>query len=295
MKDFKTVIDCITSLLEDSLRFFEDQMTFLENLCQKAFKFIKSFVKKYKALCAISCSITLLAFIFFAPFIFTRSCSWTPDFSDSGQIGDTFGIMNPFIAIVAAILTFIAFWTQYQANKKMLEKDEKQEVEHQFYEMLRIHKENVNELKWDLWSILESTEPNPFDAEYNNPTTKTNSNKYGFHQVLGRHVLDFHALEYAITEQNLIKTIEEVKKSYKLNFSYNNIEDFKKLIKIAYTTYYEGILKTRDLFFRNDAITETFFYELDKQINSTNGTDPVDFRSIKAKFPIIIEESRNNA
>lgn len=41
------------------------------------------------------------------------------DFSATGQIGDTIGgIMGPFVGILAAVLTFMAFWTQYQANKE---------------------------------------------------------------------------------------------------------------------------------------------------------------------------------
>ena len=46
------------------------------------------------------------------PIIFTAptSCSRL-DFTETGQIGDTFGgIIGPFIAIGAALLTFIAFW-----------------------------------------------------------------------------------------------------------------------------------------------------------------------------------------
>ena len=42
-----------------------------------------------------------------------------PDFSQKGQIGDTIGgIMGPFVAIIAAWLTFIAFWVQFKANNQ---------------------------------------------------------------------------------------------------------------------------------------------------------------------------------
>ena len=38
-------------------------------------------------------------------------------FIDKGQIGDTIGgITNPLIGIVGSLLTFFAFWVQYQAN-----------------------------------------------------------------------------------------------------------------------------------------------------------------------------------
>lgn len=41
------------------------------------------------------------------------------DFSNSGQVGDTIGgVMGPFIALIAAFLTFLAFWIQYRANER---------------------------------------------------------------------------------------------------------------------------------------------------------------------------------
>lgn len=41
------------------------------------------------------------------------------DFTETGQIGDTIGgTMSPFVGILAAILTFMAFWIQYQANEE---------------------------------------------------------------------------------------------------------------------------------------------------------------------------------
>lgn len=41
------------------------------------------------------------------------------DFTETGQIGDTIGgTMSPFVGILAAILTFMAFWIQYKANEE---------------------------------------------------------------------------------------------------------------------------------------------------------------------------------
>ena len=93
-------------------------------------------------------SLIIIVISLISPLIFTR-----PHFFENivfndktGVIGDTFGIMNPIIAIAAAIITFAAFWTQYQANTEMLkenrtERDEsfklnkKQQLINQFYEM----------------------------------------------------------------------------------------------------------------------------------------------------------------
>lgn len=92
-----------------------------------------------------------LVFSFFAPFVFTRDSKQMPipiafDAS-SGVIGDTIGgLMNPFIAIAGVIVTGLAFYIQYQANKQVQDQFKLQQFESQFYEMLKLHKENVNEM-----------------------------------------------------------------------------------------------------------------------------------------------------
>lgn len=59
----------------------------------------------------------LLLFSFISPYIFTHFTS-NIDFSGTGEIGDTIGgIMNPFLSIVAILITFLAFYIQYSANK----------------------------------------------------------------------------------------------------------------------------------------------------------------------------------
>lgn len=68
--------------------------------------------------------------------------------SNTGVIGDTFGIMNSFIAIAAALITFAAFWVQFKANEEMIRENRKQQAISRFYEMLAIHRENIKELKW---------------------------------------------------------------------------------------------------------------------------------------------------
>lgn len=70
------------------------------------------------------------------------------DFSYTGEIGDTIGgIMSPFIAIVAAFLTFIAFWVQFEANKNQREDISIERHEAKFYKMLDIYSEITNSLE----------------------------------------------------------------------------------------------------------------------------------------------------
>ena len=59
------------------------------------------------------------------------------DFTKTGEIGDTIGgIMGPFIAIVAAILTFMAFWVQYTANVQQRNDIARERYENEFFKML---------------------------------------------------------------------------------------------------------------------------------------------------------------
>lgn len=65
-----------------------------------------------------------------------------------GVVGDTVGgILNPIFAVPGTILTFLAFWVQFKANQEVQNQFKIQRFESQFYEMLRLHKENINEMK----------------------------------------------------------------------------------------------------------------------------------------------------
>lgn len=96
----------------------------------------------------------LVGLICFFPYWFAYHSWHNIDFRNTGQIGDTLGgIMGPFIAIIAAGLTFAAFWMQIKANeiqKDALLKQEsdlqRERFENRFYEMVRLHRENVAEM-----------------------------------------------------------------------------------------------------------------------------------------------------
>jgi uncharacterized membrane protein len=72
---------------------------------------------------------------------------------DRGAIGDAFGgTAGPIIAWIASILTFMAFYIQYEANKEQRDQFAKQaddtvieRFENRFFELIRIHRENVEE------------------------------------------------------------------------------------------------------------------------------------------------------
>lgn len=67
-----------------------------------------------------------------------------------GSFGDAInGITAPFIGTLIAILTFMAFIVQYQANENQRNDIKTERFENKFYEMVRLHRENVSEIEID--------------------------------------------------------------------------------------------------------------------------------------------------
>lgn len=73
----------------------------------------------------------------------------------SGELYNALGLMAPFAAVLGAVATFIAFFVQYSANQTLQkenndlqQKNRIDVVTAHFFELLRLHKENVNELTW---------------------------------------------------------------------------------------------------------------------------------------------------
>lgn len=89
------------------------------------------------------------------PYLLTLGNPFGINYKETGQIGDTIGgISTPLISIFGAFLTFLAFWVQFQSNKKQTAQfdaqDKAQKVarfENKFYQLLKIHKDNVSELR----------------------------------------------------------------------------------------------------------------------------------------------------
>lgn len=114
----------------------------------------------------------LLIWLVVALFLMIVGICWLPylltqysilDFTATGQIGDTIGgTMSPFVGILAAVLTFMAFWIQYQANEEQrasiadnkteIQKQQKRYIidrfESKWLMLLDIYKETVNSLHY---------------------------------------------------------------------------------------------------------------------------------------------------
>jgi len=122
---------------------------------------IKFFDKTFAVIVIVF--VVLITVICFFPYWFTRyQVDDVVDFRNTGQIGDTIGgLMSPFIAIVASILTFLAFWAQIKANREQVRQFSEQKT--QFSEQLEEQKRQFNE---DLKKREESENLQRFENKY---------------------------------------------------------------------------------------------------------------------------------
>ena len=175
-------------------------------------KEVRLWIKQHKLVAAmlLTCCLIIL-FALAAPWLFATHSSSVIFDKNTSFIGDTFGIMNPFIAIAAVIVTFAAFWVQYQANQSILKENKKQQIIARFYEMLKIHRENVKEFEW-----LQ----NVYTSKDSKPAIQTIPNEELIEKS-GRQIFDYHLTEFNLIYNILDIIAPDLKKKEKIRRAYN--------------------------------------------------------------------------
>jgi len=216
-------------------------------------------------------AIGVLFFAVISPLVFTRCDALGISPSNITDVYSGVNIMTPFIAIATVIVTFLAFYAQYKANVKLKEDAERQkkdlkrqQLERQFYEMLKIHKDNVNEIKWENWAIDTSPCNNLNDIDKG----AIWNNKYSYHSIVGRKVFECHLIEYTFIAGSLISALGFLIKNEKirLSFKMDNIDSAMKLAKIAYYIYMRGKDFIKNEIFDSSGKND-FFEKCDKNID----------------------------
>lgn len=133
------------------------------------------------------------------------------------------GLTLPLIGIGAALITYLAFRMQYEANikiQKQIQLQERQfklqQFESQFYELLRLHKENVNEMMIQGY-VFEGI--NKIERE-----------------IIGRKIFVTNITEFL----SIVKCI----KKYSGEVTYIRIEE-KEIISLAYNIFFFGLDSVR--------------------------------------------------
>lgn len=151
----------------------------------------------------------LVFIILFFPFLFSQFSFFDIDFTPINGIGNTIGIITPFIAILAAGLTFLAFWVQFKANEQQRYDIKKERFESTFYELLKFHKQNVDDLKIENLNQRELFQELYFELRFTYSLTKD-------------------------TYNTIIKTSEETTKDILKNFP------TIKLMNLSYQIFFYG-------------------------------------------------------
>ena len=153
------------------------------------------------------------------PFLLTRKINKLIDYTETGQIGDTIGgISGPVIALIASLLTFLAFWIQVQANKAQTKQFNTQDIdtkidrfENKFYELIKIHRENVAEIN----------------------IANTVKNRKAFVSMFKEFKFCYHSLKLIYNSQRELHTISRILTE----------EDF---INISFVIFFMGIGESSD-------------------------------------------------
>lgn len=154
---------------------------------------MKSFIKTH------TLSIILIAFIISILFALTTPYlvnHYVSNFGfntiKSNEIGDSIGgVLGPAVAIIASILTFLAFWVQYDANKKQNEYIRKQRFEDTFFRLLENHQNIV--------SSIDFKESNFYG------TVKEASNRDSFKEIFSEFESNYKELIKYKPEAEIIK------------------------------------------------------------------------------------------
>ncbi|WNB17549.1 putative phage abortive infection protein [Marivirga arenosa] len=171
-------------------------------------------------------------------------------FSTSGSLGDTInGIFAPLMGGLAVITTFLAFIAQYDANQKITKQFQRERFENKFYEMLRLHKENINEVEI--------------------------RNNYKGRKAFIKMYVEFRFIYFIV---NAIRENWEEKGK-----AVNDNEDY--YMKIAYTIFFFGVGDLEEGSLIYESKDDKFFEEVIEYCNNKVHTEKKEAGHISARIP----------
>lgn len=143
------------------------------------------------------------------PYYVTKSSwYWTYD-QNSALIGDTIGgIVGPIIGLFGVILTFLAFYIQYAANNVQRKALFIDQFESKFFELLRMHRENIKDISYDdskgLYAVKKlSSELQQCMSKLDN----LNNNSFSDKTII---IIGFHFFYFGIDNQTKKKITTQI-------------------------------------------------------------------------------------
>jgi len=222
--------------------------------------------KKSKQLLYVGLFVLLVlgVFVSFLPWAVTHWSWGNLRVSKSNEIGDTIGgIMGPAVGLIAAGLTFLAFWAQYEANKeqrrqflialKRQANDDAKQTERYENERSEMNKKYADEQARHREAL--KVQQDQFDAsqELQNNRTRLDLFENRFYMMLSIHRDNVNAIDVngRRGREIFIYMIEELRFIYlAIHNFYNNKQDMLKdkvelsesqIYQIAYLSFFFGI------------------------------------------------------
>ncbi|MBS1535266.1 MAG: putative phage abortive infection protein [Bacteroidetes bacterium] len=152
----------------------------------------------------------------------------------SGTLGDLIGgVLNPILALFGILAGGLAFYAQYKANKLIQDQFKIQQFESQFYEMLHLHRENLNEMKIEGYKFNKYPMGKSSSADLDSKVEKSTSGKKMFVTLLN----EFEALHIIATK------VFKFKYNQFLSPSKKNVEQQLEqfIIDHSYYVFFSGI------------------------------------------------------
>lgn len=209
--------------------------------------------------------------IFVLPFILSRNISFV-NFNKTGAVGDTInGIAGPFIALLASVLTFLAFYIQFKANNQQRE---------QFNLSLKEQERQYNVSRTD-YLMKESQDLNSrkIEQESKDKLWRIERFENKFYELLKLHKAN-------VDEMNIADVVEGrkcfVPMFYELRYCFNLVEGFKimhtdvkpeniNVMSLAYKIFFFG----------------TGFYSEKNYAESLNDDETKIFNEVKAMVIVL--------
>jgi len=190
------------------------------------------------------------------------------EFNDMGQIGDTIGgLTSPFIGIAGAVLTFLAFWVQFKANeqqkndlKDQKKRDNLERFEDRFFEMINIHRENINQSNYS-----------KYDPESDKISTSENRKVFKtIFQEFKECLYDVRRFSNSINPEDYLHPVylNKVKNRIKEINPLINIIEFIT-IDIAYSILFYGVSEEGEIILRSifqNKYNNNYYFKLIKYI-----------------------------
>ena len=217
----------------------------------------------------------------------------TPDFQ--GTLGDLFGgVFAPAVGLIGVFAGGLAFYAQYKANQDIKDQFKLQQFESQFYEMLALHKDNINEMKIEGYEFDEDGKKQKKDTTGRKIFVSMNTELLCIYNIIKKiYLIDSHAYKVNRHKVNIITLIKLSVKSYVSinsaikNKTFNNkkiilitLENSnsvknsslswrKEIFILAYHVFFHSIEKTEFKYFKD--INSRYLYDdLKKIFNNDN-------------------------